>query len=167
MNPRVIEQIFSPFIPTEYKEEYMQFIENIMQEYNNTKCKESWNRYQSIHFVPKDIELQKELKILENKILGMPDDNIQRLLRDVDNGDLARVMQGFSKKANEKIFENMSGKLKNMMVEDIVNLFYVINETYQTDELAMKKCTKKIADILDNLSCSDELLLSDIFALLQ
>ena len=53
--------------------------------------------------------------VFENK----SDHDIQRILREVDNNELAIAMKELSGNARRRIFDNLSPRLANMIVEDL------------------------------------------------
>lgn len=59
------------------------------------------------------------LKMLEKTIISMDDRSIQRLLRDVDNSDIAIFLKGISGEGRRSIFNNLSKRLAIMIAEDM------------------------------------------------
>ena len=60
-----------------------------------------------------------KIKIGDYAIKSLDDRNIQRLLRDVDNCDLAVAMKGLSGDARRRLFSNLSSRLAVMVKEDM------------------------------------------------
>ena len=63
-------------------------------------------------------EIRKKMFVFED-ILLLDDRAIQRVLRDVDNGDLAIAMKGSNEEVQNAIFNNMSKRLSAMIKEDM------------------------------------------------
>ncbi len=59
------------------------------------------------------------LKMAEKVLLSMDDRCIQRLIRDVDNSDLAIFLKGISGAGRKSIFNNLSRRLAVMIAEDM------------------------------------------------
>jgi len=59
------------------------------------------------------------LKMLEKALISMDDRSIQRLLRDVDNCDIAIFLKGISGEGRQRIFNNLSKRLAIMIAEDM------------------------------------------------
>ena len=63
-------------------------------------------------------EIRKKMFVFED-ILLLDDRAIQRVLRDVDNGDLAMALKGANEEVQNAIFNNMSKRLAVMIREDM------------------------------------------------
>lgn len=60
-----------------------------------------------------------EISAVDSLFRTISDRGVQRLLREITNGDLAKLMPGLSGEARKKIFNNMSRRLSLMVLEDI------------------------------------------------
>ena len=60
-----------------------------------------------------------QIKVTDYAIKSLDDRNIQRVLRDVDNCDLAVAMKGLSSDARRRLFSNLSSRLAIMIKEDM------------------------------------------------
>ena len=63
-------------------------------------------------------EIRKKMFVFED-ILLLDDRAIQRVLRDVDNGELAKALKGANEEVQNCIFRNMSSRLATMVKEDM------------------------------------------------
>ena len=63
-------------------------------------------------------EIRKKMFVFED-ILLLDDRAIQRVLRDVDNGDLAVALKGANEEVQNAIFNNLSKRLAVMIREDM------------------------------------------------
>lgn len=86
-------------------------------------------------------------------ILLLDDRAIQRVLRDVDNGDLAIALKGANEEVQSAIFKNLSSRLATMIKEDMEFMGPVrmkdVEETQQ-----------KIVGIIRKLEDSSEIVIS-------
>ena len=60
-----------------------------------------------------------EISAVDVLLRSIDDRDVQRLLREITNGDLAKLMIGLSGEARKRIFDNMSRRLAQMILEDI------------------------------------------------
>lgn len=63
-------------------------------------------------------EIRKQMFVFED-IVKLDDRSIQRVLREIDNKELALAMRGASEDVKEKIFRNMSNRAAQMLKEDM------------------------------------------------
>ncbi len=63
-------------------------------------------------------EIRKKMFVFEDVLL-LDDRAIQRVLRDVDNGDLATALKGSNEEVQNAIFNNLSKRLAAMIKEDM------------------------------------------------
>jgi len=63
-------------------------------------------------------EIKKRMFVFED-ILTLDDRSIQRFLREVDNNQMAVALKGSNDEVKEKIFSNMSKRMREMISEDI------------------------------------------------
>ncbi len=63
-------------------------------------------------------EIRKKMFVFED-ILLLDDRAIQRVLRDVDNNDLATALKGANEQVQNAIFKNLSSRLATMIKEDM------------------------------------------------
>ncbi len=63
-------------------------------------------------------EIRKKMFVFED-ILSLDDKSIQRVLREVDNNDLAVALKNANENVQEAIFNNLSKRLATMIREDM------------------------------------------------
>ncbi|MDE6388655.1 MAG: flagellar motor switch protein FliG [Lachnospiraceae bacterium] len=97
-------------------------------------------------------EIRKKMFVFED-ILLLDDRAIQRVLRDVDNGDLAIAMKGSNEEVQNAIFNNMSKRLSAMIKEDMEFMGPVRMKD-------VEEAQQKIVNIIRKLEDSAEIVIS-------
>ena len=96
-------------------------------------------------------EIRKKMFVFED-ILLLDDRAIQRVLRDVDNNDLAVALKGANEEVQGVIFKNLSKRLAAMIKEDMEFMGPVII----TD---VKKAQARIVQIILQLEAKGDILI--------
>lgn len=103
-----------------------------------------------------DPELAEEVKrrmLVFEDIVMLPDNFIQRILREVNSKDLAVAMRGAGEEVNTRIFKNMSKRASEMLKEEIEFMGPVrLREVEQSQQ--------KIVNIMRRLDESGEIIIS-------
>lgn len=97
-------------------------------------------------------EIRKKMFIFED-ILLLDDRAIQRVLRDVDNGDLAIALKGSNEQVQNAIFNNLSKRLASMIKEDMEFMGPVRMKD-------VEEAQQKIVNIIRKLEDSAEIVIS-------
>lgn len=97
-------------------------------------------------------EIRKKMFVFED-ILLLDDRAIQRVLRDVDNNDLAVAMKGSNEEVQNAIFNNMSKRLAVMIKEDMEFMGPVRMKDVEESQ-------QKIVNIIRKLEDSGEIVIS-------
>ena len=97
-------------------------------------------------------EIRKEMFVFED-ILLLDDRAIQRVLRDVDNGDLATALKGSNEEVQNAIFNNLSKRLGVMIKEDMEFMGPVRMKD-------VEEAQQKIVNIIRKLEDSGEIVIS-------
>lgn len=97
-------------------------------------------------------EIRKKMFIFED-ILLLDDRAIQRVLRDVDNNDLAIALKGSNEEVQNAIFNNMSSRLSVMIKEDMEFMGPVRMKD-------VEEAQQKIVNIIRKLEDSAEIVIS-------
>lgn len=63
-------------------------------------------------------EIRKKMFVFED-ILSLDDRSVQRVLREVDNNELAIALKGSNEEVQNLIFSNLSKRLASMIKEDM------------------------------------------------
>lgn len=158
MNPRIIEEMLYAIIPAIYREKGKEWSEQVVGLYRDKKLAEDLEKYEQIDFVPSDQEVILYAGILEQKLRAMPDRDIQRTLREIDNDLLTSAMIALSDEAKEILFANMSRRLSYMIKTDILHKVWRINGEYRADEAAIEKALEIILNIIERLADTGELI---------
>lgn len=97
-------------------------------------------------------EIRKKMFVFED-ILLLDDRAIQRVLRDVDNGDLSMALKGSNEEVQEAIFKNLSKRLAAMIKEDMEFMGPVRMKD-------VEEAQQKIVNIIRKLEDSGEIVIS-------
>lgn len=106
---------------------------------------------ESIEARDKDlVEQIKDLMFVFEDIVKLEDRAIQRILREVDNKDLAMSLKGSNQEVKDKIFKNMSERARIMLTDDMEYMGPVRAKDVQ-------ECQSKIVGIIRMLESSGEI----------
>ena len=97
-------------------------------------------------------EIRKKMFVFED-ILLLDDRSIQRVLRDVDNNDLAVSLKSSNEEVNNAIFNNLSKRLASMIQEDMEFMGPVRMKD-------VEEAQQKIVNIIRKLEDSGEIVIS-------
>ncbi|MGN0155962.1 MAG: flagellar motor switch protein FliG, partial [Lachnospiraceae bacterium] len=97
-------------------------------------------------------EIRKKMFVFED-ILLLDDRAIQRVLRDVDNNDLALALKGSNEQVQNAIFNNLSKRLATMIKEDMEFMGPVRMKD-------VEEAQQKIVNIIRKLEDSAEIVIS-------
>ena len=97
-------------------------------------------------------EIRKKMFVFED-ILLLDDRAIQRVLRDVDNGDLGIALKGANEEVQNKIFKNLSSRLSTMIKEDMEFMGPVRMKD-------VEEAQQKIVGVIRKLEDSSEIVIS-------
>lgn len=97
-------------------------------------------------------EIRKKMFVFED-ILLLDDRSIQRVLRDVDNNELALALKGANEEVQNAIFNNLSKRLAEMIKEDMEFMGPVRMKD-------VEEAQQKIVNIIRKLEDSGELVIS-------
>jgi len=97
-------------------------------------------------------EIRKKMFVFED-ILLLDDRAIQRVLRDVDNNDLAIALKGSTEQVQNAIFKNLSQRLASMIKEDMDFMGPVRMKD-------VEEAQQKIVNIIRKLEESSEIIIS-------
>ena len=97
-------------------------------------------------------EIRKKMFVFED-ILSLDDRSIQRVLREVDNNELAVALKGSNEEVQNLIFSNLSKRLATMIREDMDFMGPVRMKD-------VEEAQQKIVNIIRKLEDSDEIIIS-------
>ena len=97
-------------------------------------------------------EIRKKMFVFEDVLL-LDDRAIQRVLRDVDNNDLAVALKGSNEQVQEAIFKNLSKRLAAMIKEDMEFMGPVRMKD-------VEEAQQKIVGVIRKLEDSGEIVIS-------
>lgn len=97
-------------------------------------------------------EIRKKMFVFEDVLL-LDDRSIQRVLREVDNGDLAMALKGANEEVQNAIFNNLSKRLAVMIKEDMEFMGPVRMKD-------VEEAQQKIVNVIRKLEDSAEIVIS-------
>lgn len=97
-------------------------------------------------------EIRKKMFVFED-ILSLDDKSIQRVLREVDNNELAVALKGSNEEVQNVIFNNLSKRLASMIREDMEYMGPVRLKD-------VEEAQQKIVNIIRKLEDSSEIIIS-------
>ncbi len=97
-------------------------------------------------------EIRKKMFVFED-ILLLDDRSIQRVLRDVDNNDLAIALKGSAEQVQQAIYKNLSKRLASMIQEDMEFMGPVRMKD-------VEEAQQKIVNIIRKLEDAGEIVIS-------
>ncbi len=97
-------------------------------------------------------EIRKKMFVFED-ILSLDDRSIQRVLREVDNNELAVALKGSNEEVQNLIFSNLSSRLSTMIKEDMEFMGPVRMKD-------VEEAQQKIVNIIRKLEDSAEIIIS-------
>ncbi|MDE6915701.1 MAG: hypothetical protein K2P39_02735 [Lachnospiraceae bacterium] len=112
VHPRLLEEILLSLMPCAQREEYRAQIKALHEQGGMEKLF-------SIHPSFQDAGIWDAIHQLEKKVSVMDNRCVQRLLRELDNRDLAVCIYVFQQDVRKKLLGNLSAGLANAIVEDV------------------------------------------------
>ena len=97
-------------------------------------------------------EIRKKMFVFED-ILSLDDRSVQRVLREVDNNELAVALKGSTEEVQNLIFSNLSSRLATMIKEDMDFMGPVRMKD-------VEEAQQKIVNIIRKLEDSAEIIIS-------
>lgn len=146
-NPRVLESILVSLMPAEMHSEYRAQMEILHQE-------EDVEKLFSIHPAFEDSGIWESIHRLEKTISSLPDRCIQRVLRELDNKDLAICLYVLQQDTRKKILANLSTRLAHAIIEDVALCASV-------SERDVSASVTKVLDTIDSLLEAGEIVVPD------
>ena len=122
-NPRIVEEKLKVMLPhnmyamysAKQQEEELEIeskkSENLIEKL--CKCERLWNIDENGYYVS---------RLLDYVLCDMPNKDVQRLMREVDNVVLSFAMKGISGNARKRIFDNLSERLGKYIAENMVHM---------------------------------------------
>ena len=111
-NPRTLDLILASLMPAELHAEYQAQMEVLHQS-------EEVDKLFHIHPTFQDSEIWESIRDLEETFSRLPNRCIQRVLREIDNMDLAVCIYVIEQDTRKKILANISTALSNAIMEDV------------------------------------------------
>ncbi len=112
-NLRVLESILMSLMPAKLHQEYCAQMEILHQQ-------EDIEKPFSIHPTFQDSDVCKSIQNLENRVNSLHNRCIQRILRELDNKDLAICIYVLQQETRKKVLSNLSTGLAHAIMEDVM-----------------------------------------------
>jgi hypothetical protein len=112
-NPRVLEGVLMSLMPIELHQEYRTQMEVLHQ-------KKDVEKLFSIHPTFQDSDICESIHNLEKMVSNLHNRCIQRVLRELDNKDLAICIYVLQQETRKRILDNLSTGLAHAIMEDVV-----------------------------------------------
>lgn len=146
-NPRLLENILLSLMPSGLHQEYRAQMEILHQSADVEKLF-------SIHPTFQDPDIWEPIHNLEATLSGMPNRCIQRLLREVDNRELAICIYVLRQDVRKKVLANLSTGLSRAIMEDVALCVSV-------SEKDVAASVAKVADTINALQQAGEIIVPD------
>lgn len=147
-NPRALEKILLSLMPAAQRQEYWEQIEGLHQSAGVERLFE-------IHPSFQDTAVWEPIHRLENTVSGLDNRCVQRVLRGLDNRDLAICLYVFEQDVRKKLLSNLSAGLAQAIVEDVA-----LCASYSEQEVSA--CMRKVQDVIRHLQETGELCVSPV-----
>ena len=134
-NPGITEEILIAMLGEDYGDKLRKYVQEKNEKY--------------IEKIKDDKIYSDETALLE-KLLKFSDNDIRRILREIDITELARGLAGASGVTKCKIFDNIPVRVKSILIEELQSL-----EMISIDDIAVSQ--KKIINVLEKLGEFDEI----------
>ena len=128
-NPRIIQELLLSILPEKLEEEYRKSLETRSETHltdNETEDEIPESFFEAGIVVKPSDEQYFLMRIADYALKELDDAGMQRLLRDVDNRDLAMAMKGLSGPCRRKICTNLSKRLAGMIYGDMKHMGAVL-----------------------------------------
>ena len=120
-NPQILEKLLLSLIPLAWRQEYQKQLETAKEKSKLPHLNEIYEKFATIYPIFQEESTLETISILEQQIHTLPNPFIQRIIRDIENNDLSICVYALSKDSRKKIFHNLSTRLANIIMEDIVS----------------------------------------------
>ena len=117
-NPKVFRMGIEAFLPDKVVEE----LKRMVEEYEKKSAKsmeDKWSDMYKKTIEPGDQPNDYIVRLLDYCITNLEDVSLQRVLRDVENTDLALAMKCLGGEAYRKIHDNTSERLRTLLIDDM------------------------------------------------
>lgn len=122
-NPRLIQEILISLLPKSLHEgcrQYIEAMESTWKEDDDARIMENFKQWNQIEVENEGIK--DRIKEVENLVLKLDDRALQRVMRDIENDDIAACAAVFSDKGRAFILRNMSSGLRIMTMKELLYL---------------------------------------------
>ena len=150
----LLMEVLLSLMPAKQRKEYESLTRKRKEEQERLHKKEIRERLSAMRptFKHKEVqEVQEVIRLLENKIKELPDQCLQRLVRDVDCRDLAGCVYAFEQGTRARILENLSTRYRDVVEEEGVKWAF-------SDEEKLFASVNQVIDIMERLRENGELL---------
>ena len=147
----LLMEVLLSLMPAKQRKEYERLMGKRKEEQERLHKKEIREKFSALCPTFKQKEVQDVIRLLENKIKELPDQCLQRLVRDVDCRDLAGCVYAFEQGTRTRVLENLSTRYRDVVEEEGVKRAF-------SDEEKLFASVNKVMDIMERLRENGELL---------
>lgn len=147
----LLMEVLLSLMPAKQRKEYERLTRERKEEQERLHKKEIRERLSALCPTFKQKEVQEVIRLLENKIKELPDQCLQRLVRDVDCRDLAGCLYAFEQGTRTRVLENLSTRYRDVVEEEGVKWAF-------SDEEKLFASVNQVMDIMERLRENGELL---------
>ena len=147
----LLMEVLLSLMPAKQRKEYERLMGKRKEEQERLHKKEIREKFSALCPTFKQKEVQEVIRLLENKIKELPDQCLQRLVRDVDCRDLAGCVYAFEQGTRTRVLENLSTRYRDVVEEEGVKWAF-------SDEEKLFASVNKVMDIMERLRENGELL---------
>lgn len=145
----VLEKKLWAMIPEEVKEKY--HIKQDGEESNKDLVEQYCHGEMAVNLGD---EYYLQIKAADYVIKSFDDGTLQRVLRDVNNGELAIAMKALSGEARHHVFDNLSRQLAEMIAEDMEYMGTVEMKIIASSTVYILRIIEKLIS-MDEIKCMD------------
>lgn len=152
-NPLVLKQLLVSMLPASVRKECVEICDQYEEKSRAERDAEK-NRAAKLYFETDfsrtDVPMESaEWSWFEGQLAKMHDVEVQRFLREVENGYLMQALTGMKKEAREKLAKNMSARFRELILQDCY-----LNA--DMDDEAIKEGVAYVMEILKMLQACGE-----------
>ena len=147
----LLMEVLLSLMPAKQRKEYERLTCKRKEEQERLHKKEIRERLSAMCPTFKHKEVQEVIRLLENKIKELPEQCLQRLVRDVDCRDLAGCVYAFEQGTRARVLENLSTRYRDVVEEEGVKWAF-------SDEEKLFASVNQVIDIMERLRENGELL---------
>lgn len=131
-----LKQYISSLFPEACAEQVWDYMEQIMDQHNEQVFEKKQKQVPEIFQATRmelPFDVMRRFHGFKKEFLEMDDVQIQEILKDTENFHVCSLLLAGTDAFRERILENMSKRLRIMMMEDVVERGIALNENYEQE----------------------------------